>query len=205
MRTFRKKYFSYIDVDEAIYKADFQILDKYQGVSAEIVRLSLAGIAIYGFMLSNVVLKQETKAAALETFKHDHNLFNAGILCLLAATACSLAHKHFSTDCMTHHIRGLRSKEKWNTVTKLARERDLDIYAACAVYEKSELDLVPDELLTDDQVVFLCQYTKDQIQNENRSLEFDITSSNYLFFAAAITLVGGIGLTFYSLYLLVIG
>ncbi len=110
MRTLTPKYHGGQSVEENCYKADLAILDRYQAFSSEIVRLALLGIAGYGFLLSNVVLKgiSGSPAAFSDRFFNHPKLLAAGLAFLALSACAALAHRYFSTDCMSHFIRRLR-------------------------------------------------------------------------------------------------
>ncbi|WP_400190491.1 hypothetical protein [Hymenobacter sp. B81] len=114
MRTLRLKYLGDIPVDENNFKADFNVLEKYQAFSSEILRLSLLGLAVYGFLLTNIVFKvtQGTTFVFLKSFLDSKLVFIIGAIALIAAAFCALGHRYYSTDCMTHFIRRLRLMKK---------------------------------------------------------------------------------------------
>jgi hypothetical protein len=90
------------------FKADFEITDKYQAFSSELLRLSLLGIAGYGFLLSNIALKD---AAPSEFFRELSNhawLLGAGVSCLGLAAGAALAHRFYSTACLLYQVSILR-------------------------------------------------------------------------------------------------
>lgn len=82
MRTLRAKYLSDIPIHEDNYKVDFIILDKYQNFSSEILRLSLLGLAIYGFLITDVIFKI-TNSKALYSFSANKLLFFLGAVALI--------------------------------------------------------------------------------------------------------------------------
>lgn len=91
-----------IAISENQTKVDFQILDKYQSFSSEILRLSLIGIGAYAFLLKD----------ASEVFKNiSRPLSIISIVSFALAAACSLVHRYYSSDCMAYHIRYLRLKK----------------------------------------------------------------------------------------------
>jgi len=110
MRTLTPKYHGGQSVEENCYKADLAVLDRYQAFSSEIVRLALLGIAGYGFLISNVVLRGTSgnPTAFSDRFFDHPKLLAAGLAFLALSTCTALAHRYFSTDCMTHFIRRLR-------------------------------------------------------------------------------------------------
>lgn len=116
------------------FRADFEITDKYQAFSAELVRLSLLGIAGYGFLLSNFVLANGTRSEFFAQMASRKLPLGIGLICLGIATAGALAHRFYSTDCLSHQVTILRllkradregwtDEEKQQNEDRLARER----------------------------------------------------------------------------------
>jgi hypothetical protein len=56
MRTLTEKYLGGLELKEDIYKIDLAVLDRYQSFSSELLRLSLLGLAGYGFLISNTIM-----------------------------------------------------------------------------------------------------------------------------------------------------
>ncbi|MFH6945271.1 hypothetical protein [Flavobacterium sp. FlaQc-50] len=115
MRTLRSKYLSNIPISEDNYKVDFIILEKYQSFSSEILRLSLLGLTIYGFLITNVLFKvtdDGKKNIFIDPFSENKILLFLGALTLIVAALVALIHRYFSTHCMTHFIRGFRMRQK---------------------------------------------------------------------------------------------
>ncbi len=106
-------YLGSLDVGEERYRADFEILDRYQKFSAELLRLSLLAIGGYGFLMSSVVFSVRMDSAQsalvfLPAFHAHAGLLVSGAVLLGLCALTSLAHRYFSTDCMSHHIRRVR-------------------------------------------------------------------------------------------------
>lgn len=115
MRTLRTKYLSDIAIQEDNYKVDFIILEKYQSFSSEILRLALLGLTIYGFLISNVIFKipdNQQNNIFIVPFSSNKLLLFIGAIALIATSLVALGHRYFSTDCMTHFIRGFRLRQK---------------------------------------------------------------------------------------------
>ena len=112
MRTFVEKYRGGCEIPEDRYKVDVIVLEKYQSFSAELLRLALLGIAVYGFLVSNIVL--ELKADSISAFGGGYLspvvlLVGAAAFSVSAVTA--LAHRFYSSDCLTHFVRILRLRD----------------------------------------------------------------------------------------------
>lgn len=108
-----------IALAEDSFRADFEITDKYQGFSAELVRLALLCIAGYGFLLANLVLEDANPGPFFENLLTYKWVLALGIVSLGVATASALAHRFFSTDCLAHQV----------TILRLLKRADLEHWA----------------------------------------------------------------------------
>lgn len=171
MRTLRSKYLSDIPIEEANYRVDFNILEKYQDFSSEILRLSLLGLAIYGFLITEIIFKIISKDTYvfLKPFLDNKNLFVSGAIALLLASLSALAHRYFSTDCLTHFVRRFRLRKK---LMELAEKQTQN------VSDESKMILE----------------IKVKIENENKSFESDLNKCRWLLIFACSFLVVGVAL-----------
>lgn len=117
------------DLDENLYKSDFQILDKYQSFSKELTRLSLICLGTLGFLIQYMLFsdsKVDEKAilAVKAIFEKNCCLFYASVFSLIVSASCSIFHLYFSTDSLTHFISMLRKKQKGDDL-KFNLERKL--------------------------------------------------------------------------------
>jgi hypothetical protein len=94
------------NVPESAYRADFELLDRYQSFSAEILRLSLAGLAAIGFLLSldSKAIGQAKIASLLVDPIPRYFLFVATAM-FVAASAAALAHRGFSSESMHYQLK----------------------------------------------------------------------------------------------------
>lgn len=90
-------------VPEDMYKVDMEILTKYQGYSAELLRLSLAGLSVFGFLLTQEILTSSIKWFVI-----------VSIVSFGVSAAFSLAHRFSSTKGLFYHIRSIRHEGKGN-------------------------------------------------------------------------------------------
>jgi hypothetical protein len=96
-----------IELSDAELKYDFELTDRYQNFSSEVLRLSLIGIGVYAFLLKEVGGFSSTLKAS-----PSGRWFSVASIFLFAlATACSLVHRYYSSDSMAVHIRYLRLKK----------------------------------------------------------------------------------------------
>ncbi len=103
------------------YNADFQLTDRYQAFSTELIRLSLLGIAGYGFLIANVVLKSDEN---LNILAGQSMALGAGVVFLGLTTALALAHRFFSTGCLAYQISILRTLTRLDGSHWTAEERE---------------------------------------------------------------------------------
>lgn len=119
-----------VSVEEAIYKPDLAITDRYQNFSTELLRASLLGIGVFGFLLKEVILNKEHYASYLQTFLDNKEWFVGGLGALAVSAAFALAHRYVSSDCIAYQIRYLRLKTvrdhaaKEDPASEAARKRN---------------------------------------------------------------------------------
>lgn len=95
-----------VPIPEDQYRADLELLDRYQKYSSEIIRLSLLGIAGLAFFVVQIVSGEHVP----QQFKD----WIAGILIGLSsalfvcAAAAALSHRYHSTDGLFYHFKSLR-------------------------------------------------------------------------------------------------
>jgi signal transduction histidine kinase len=193
MRTLRSKYLSDIKIDESHYKADFIILDKYQAFSSEILRLALLGLAIFGYLLTDVIFKftdDQKKFVFVDSFRSSSFLFAVGALVLLFAALCALGHRYYSTDCMTHYIRRFRLRVK---ITE-KRKEESELNAKLAMIrmpgnqESPDADKLEKEIAETGKKIRGLENT---ISVENVSFERDLVKCKWLLIFAGLLLISG--------------
>jgi hypothetical protein len=87
---------------------DFNLLERYQGVSAEFVRIALLGIGAVGLLYTLEPGKQPAGLAALGP----RICFGVAVFVLGVAAACGIFHRYFSTDAMAYQIKIDREESK---------------------------------------------------------------------------------------------
>lgn len=94
----------YNDVDESKLKAEIELLDRFIAFSNELLRLSLLGLSVIGFLYKFVFLNSSNNTNLSLT------KFFSGISALFFALSAALAllHKYFATDGLRYYIYGLR-------------------------------------------------------------------------------------------------
>ena len=110
---------------ERKYEADFAILDRYQGFSGEIVRISLVILGALGLAL--VADKQGSLLHSVgPKFLKDlplHAMEGCAFFCALA-TVFALRHRYISADAMTTLIQRDRESQKDLDIGKRTRQLD---------------------------------------------------------------------------------
>jgi hypothetical protein len=103
-------------IEEALYRPDLQLLEKYQSFSQELLRLALLLLAGYGFLLKEVALHEGDGATFFGRMAKAKWLLLVGLVAIGLSAAASLAHRYFSTDGVEHEIRYLRVTAKASEV-----------------------------------------------------------------------------------------
>ncbi|MDX6529238.1 MAG: hypothetical protein QOH41_1528 [Blastocatellia bacterium] len=94
-------------ISETEYKADLEVLDRYQAYSAEVARLAILTIIGFGFLLSFAFYQGGRTQFGDALLRHKYVL-TTGILALGIAVGLALAHRYVSTDSMSVLIRNIR-------------------------------------------------------------------------------------------------
>lgn len=97
-----------LSLAEDEYRPDFDTTDRYQGFSAELLRLALLSIAGYGFLLTNVVFAGQGAPRLALLSGRSLGVMYVGIGALGFAAGAALLHRFYSTDCLSHQVTLLR-------------------------------------------------------------------------------------------------
>ncbi len=89
-----------LPAEEAAYKVDLALQDRYTAYSAEILRLALLGIAGYGFLLKDIVFAEHAATKLLGRAHEAWFLLIGGAICLGCSAALALHHRVCATDCV---------------------------------------------------------------------------------------------------------
>ncbi len=93
-------------VPEDQYRADVELLTQYQSYSAEIIRLSLLGIAGLAFFLVNLAASKDAPVQMRDAWAG--LCLGISSLLFIMATACALSHRYHSADGLHYHIKAIR-------------------------------------------------------------------------------------------------
>ena len=107
------------DLAEIKYRAELELVDRYQSFVAELLRLSLAGIAVFGFLYEYLISSTNVLANVLAAF---------GVLMFGISAASALVFRFFAAEGARFYIEALRITRAYadGAQKQLARKR-LDI------------------------------------------------------------------------------
>ena len=91
-----------LQLDENVYKPDFQITDKFQAFSKELARISLLGLGAYGFLIKLAADKPGSEF--LLALQKNRWLALCGVASFALSAACALLHGFMSTQCLGHQL-----------------------------------------------------------------------------------------------------
>jgi hypothetical protein len=92
-----------VELPETRYHVDMQLFEQGQSLSAELLKLSLAGIAVVGVLLP--LLPKQSSGAADSVFKL---LLAASVMSFAIAAAAALLQRFFASSGMFHHIKAMK-------------------------------------------------------------------------------------------------
>lgn len=115
-----------VELPEQAFRADFELTSLYQAFSGELVRLALLGIAGYGFLLSELIVKDASPTSFFGVLQRYSFILGVGVVCLGLSTAAALAHRFFSTDCLSHQVTILRLLKRSGSPNWTEEERKAD-------------------------------------------------------------------------------
>lgn len=101
---------------ETEYKAEVDLVEKYQSFVAEILRLSLLGIAVFGFLFKEII--QDVDAEALKAMDictdfESVRIYGAyGVIMFVLSIGCALYFRYKATEGIRYYIMALRFMKK---------------------------------------------------------------------------------------------
>jgi hypothetical protein len=130
------------EVPESAYVADLALLDKYQEYSAELLRLALALLVAYGFLLKEIVIPSGAKSAFFVCLRANHWWLIIGLSGIGVCAVTALAHRYLSSDGfgneISYHRRIRRAaEENGNAATEQAAKAGADYAAMLRLYQAS--------------------------------------------------------------------
>jgi len=114
-----------VDIPDSSWKSDFEVVDKHQSLANELMRISLLGIAGYGFLIKEVFMNDKKGISCSTTEKC---FFISGAIALGLCLALVLMHRFFSTTCLYYQVAIMRSLKRqendgWTSIEK-EKEKD---------------------------------------------------------------------------------
>lgn len=94
----------YASIQETDYRVELELLNKFLTFSAELLRLSLLGIAVVGYVYTKIIIPSKQIDPSLFT----KVLFISGIVSFTASAGTALRHRYIATDAFRHFVFGLR-------------------------------------------------------------------------------------------------
>lgn len=126
-----------IEINEVV-QSDYELLDRYQSFTSELLRLSLIGIGVYAFLLKD--LNETFRRIADNPTTKWLSLFSISFLAL--AAACSLVHRYYSSDFMAYHIRYLRIRKALKDFPDEFNKTDKENALKIAQSEKGDRNVI---------------------------------------------------------------
>lgn len=105
---------AYNELDEDKYKAEVELVDRYQSYVAELLRLSLLGIAVFGFLYKEMLaeIDQATLGPLTITFFWFAKILAAlSVIAFGIAAGSALIFRFAATEGARYYIEGLRFRE----------------------------------------------------------------------------------------------
>jgi hypothetical protein len=124
------KLLSDVEIPDSCWKPDFDVVDRYQSFANELMRISLLGIAGYGFLIKEVAMRDSLLLHMLADFKI-YLVLGAG--CLVLSLSFVLAHRFYSTCCLYNQIMIMRSLKRqensnWSVEEKKQEDQHIKIF-----------------------------------------------------------------------------
>jgi hypothetical protein len=118
--------FLFAEIEEKTYQAELALLDRYQTFSAEILRIALLGLAAFGYLFKEMLLKIDWKQASCLP-RVSKVLMSFSIAMFGVSAACALAHRFFSTEAARFFFYALRLEKSFAK----SEDQALDEEARC--------------------------------------------------------------------------
>src|SRR5690242_15344849 len=112
-------------VEDKYYKPDLEISDRFQSYSAELLRVSLAGVAAVGFFYDklNQFLNFTQQFWGNFTVK---GMLILSLISLATSSALALVHRYLSSDSMAYHLTFIRLARAAESEKETARKDCLE-------------------------------------------------------------------------------
>jgi uncharacterized membrane protein len=98
----------YAEAPDTTYKAEMELFDRWQSFAAELLRLSLGGIVVFGFLYQHALATFEVSKHPTVKIGLITCLSQLSVTCFAISTVCALFYRYGCTEAMMHYLRGLR-------------------------------------------------------------------------------------------------
>jgi hypothetical protein len=115
-----------IELDDKLYKADFELSGRYDTLATELERLALLGIGAYGFFISKAGMdKAGPPTNLLIGFAEHRYVALSGLVAFAISAACALYCSYLNSRCLKLQIDILRllgrgESERWQDADERA-------------------------------------------------------------------------------------
>jgi hypothetical protein len=93
-----------LELDEKMYKPDFELTGKYQAFSKELGRIALLGLGIYGFLIKIGTEGNVDAGRFLRALQQNRTLAGAGVIAFAVCAGCSLFHGFLASKCLGYQL-----------------------------------------------------------------------------------------------------
>jgi hypothetical protein len=98
-----------LEIDEKLYKADFELSSRYDSMARELQRLALLGIGAYGFFIAKAGMDTSGDPTRTLLGFVKHPVFPVlGLLAFALATGCALFCSYLNSRCLKLQVDILR-------------------------------------------------------------------------------------------------
>lgn len=95
-----------IEIPPERYMIDLELHDRYCQFSAELLKLSLAGVAAVGFFISTLTHQGNVNPILRSWWFSLPSMFS--VICLAFSAGSALLHRYLAADGMFHHFRAMK-------------------------------------------------------------------------------------------------
>src|SRR5450432_2796643 len=93
-----------LNLDDHSYKPDFELTAQYKAFSSEILRISLLGIGLYGFLLAHGVSENAAIGRILTATVSSRKSIAGSLLAFGLAALFALGHGFWATKCLGYQL-----------------------------------------------------------------------------------------------------
>jgi hypothetical protein len=93
-----------LELEDKVYRPDFEITGKFQAFSQELVRISLLGLGVYGFLIKLATDEPAPQQRFLHAMQGHKILAGCGVAAFAICAACALTHGFMATRCLGHQL-----------------------------------------------------------------------------------------------------